>query len=294
MNSPTRRGFVLGGIQAGAGLMALGSAAAAPPARVSKMRFGFTSYQWGTDWDVPATIANCAKAKAFGAELRTQSKYAAGVEVSMSDAQRREVKKQFAGSPVKMVGLACSEKYDWLEPAKLTAAIESTKAHLKLSQDIGGSGLRVFVNDWHKEVPHEKTIEQVTGALNTVGKIAADYGQLVRLENHGSAGDLVTIRKIMDGVNQKSVRIKLNGYQGDADDFARRFQLVKDILDNTLHFHELERGGFPYQLQSDLLIDAGWDGWWLLETSGKVPDGVQAMIQQREGFEKLVAKSLSR
>lgn len=294
MNSSTRRGFILGGIQAGAGLMAVGSAAAAPPPRVSKMRFGFTSYQWGTDWDVPTTIANCAKAKAFGVELRTQEKYAAGVEVSLSDTQRREVGKRFADSPVKMVGLACSEKYDWIEPAKLKEAIESTRAHLKLSRDIGGGGLRVFVNDWHKEAPHEKTIEQVTGALNTVGKTAADYGQLIRLENHGTAGDLVTIRKIMDGVTQKSVRIKLNGYQGDADDFARRFQLVKDVLDNTLHFHELDRGDFPYQIQSDLLIDAGWDGWWLLETSTKVPDRLQALIQQREMWEKIVANSLSR
>ena len=294
MISSTRRAFLSGGIQAGAGLMALGPAAARPLKRASKMRFGFTSYQWGTEWDVPTTIANCTKAKAFGVELRTQEKYAAGVEVSLSDAQRREVKKRFADSPVKMVGLACSEKYDWIDPAKLQQAIESTRAHLKLCHDIGGGGLRVFVNDWHKEVPHEKTIEQVTGALNTVGKIAAGYGQFVRLENHGSAGDLVSIRKIMDGVTQKNVRIKLNGLPADAADFANRFQLVKNILDNTLHFHELGHGDFPYQLQSDLLIDAGWDGWWLLEASTKVPDRMEALIQQHELWDKMVATSLSR
>ena len=167
----------------------LAGAAARPAPRVSKMRFGLTSYQWGKDWDVPATIANCVTAKAFGVELRTQERYAAGVEVSLTDAQRRNVKERFADSPVKLVGLACPERYDWLEPAKLQEAIATTRAHLKLSHDVGGGGLRVFVNDWHKEVPHEKTIEQVAGALNTVGKIAADYGQTVRLENHGSAGD---------------------------------------------------------------------------------------------------------
>jgi sugar phosphate isomerase/epimerase len=288
VTSSTRRDFLLGG------MATLGAMSAAPPKRVNKMRFGFTSYQWGTDWDVPTTIANCTKAKAFGVELRTQEKYAAGVEVSLPDAQRREIRKQFADSPVKMVGLACSEKYDWIDPDKLKQAIESTRAHLKLSHDIGGGGLRVFVNDWHREVPHEKTIEQVAGALNTVGKIGAGYGQLVRLENHGSAGDLVTIRKIMDGVTQKNVRIKLNGLPADAPDFANRFQLVKNILDNTLHFHELGRGDFPYQLQSDLLIDAGWDGWWLLEASSKVPDRMAGLIAQHELFDKMVAASLNR
>ena len=43
-----------------------------------------------------------------------------------------------------------------------------------------------------------------------MGKIAAEYGQTVRLENHGAAGDLVSIRKVMDGVTQKNVRIKVN------------------------------------------------------------------------------------
>jgi len=291
MDLLTRRRFLSRAAQAGAGLAALG-AAAAP--RVSKMRFGFTSYQWGADWDVPTTIANCTKAQAFGVELRTQEKYASGVEVSLSDAQRREVKKRFADSPVKLVGLACSEKYDWLEPAKLNEAIETTRAHLKLSQDVGGHGLRVFVNDFHKEVPHEKTIEQVARALNTVGKIGADYGQLIRLENHGSAGDLVTIRKVMDGVNQKNVRIKLNGLPADAADFANRFPLVKNILDDTLHFHELGRGDFPYQLQSDLLIDAGWDGVWLLEASSKVPDRYQALVDQHRLWDAMVAQSLNR
>ncbi len=293
MKRMTRRGFVSRCLQAGGGLAALGSAAVGA-SRVSKMRFGFTSYQWGKGWDVPTTIANCTKAKAFGVELRTQENYAAGVEITLSEAQRREVRKRFEDSPVKLVGLACSVRYDWIDPAKLKEAIESTRAHLKLSHDVGGWGLRVFVNDWHKEVPHEKTIEQVTRALNTVGKIGSEYGQTIRLENHGSAGDLVTVRKIMDGVTRKNVRIKLNGHPADAGDFARRFSLVKDILDDTLHFHELGRGDFPYQLQSDLLIDAGWNGWWLLEASSKVPDNLQATIEQHRLWDAMVAKSLNR
>jgi hypothetical protein len=294
MDILSRRRLLSRGIEAAAGVMALRPATAGAAGRVSKMRFGLTSYQWGMDWDIPTTIANCTKAKAFGVELRTQEKYAAGVEVSLSESQRREVRQRFRDSPVALVGLACSERYDWLDPAKLNEAIESTKAHLKLSQDIGGHGLRVFVNDFHREVPHEKTIEQVTRALNTVGKYAGDYGQLVGLENHGSAGDLVTLRKILDGVDQKSVRVKLNGLPADKDDFARRFQLVKDRLCDTLHFHELNQGDFPYQLQADLLIDAGWEGWWLLEASSKVPDRLQALHGQRQLWEAIVAKSLSR
>ena len=284
MNSATRRQF----------LLTLASASAALAKPVSKMRFGLMTYQWGMDWDVPTLIANCTKTKAYGVELRTSANYAHRVELTMTDAERREVKKKFADSPVQIVGLASADRFDSPDPARLNKAIESTKGHIKLSQDVGGHGVRVVPNDYHPDIPKEKTIEQIIRSLNTVGKFAADYGQRIRVENHGTAGDLVSLRKIMDGVDQPNVRIKLNGEQIDAPDFAQRFAMVKPFLDDTLHFHELDGGSFPYQLQSDLLIEAGWDGWWLLECSSKPPDRVQAMMDQRGMWEKIVAKSLSR
>lgn len=274
-------------------------AAAALPAaafarRTSKMRFGLTTYQWGSEWDIPTLIANCTKAKALGLELRTSQKYAHGVEITSTEAQRREVKKRFAGSPVKLLGVASSERFDWLDPAKVQAAIESSKAHVKLSHDIGGLGVRVFPNDFHREVPQEQTIAQVARAVNEVGKYAADYGQTIRLENHGSAGQLPTLRKILDQVEARNVRVKLNGGREDAGDFAARFALVKDRLGDTLHFHVLPDPQFPYQLQADLLMDAGWDGWWLLEAETKVPDRFAALVAQRQLWEQIIKTSLAR
>jgi hypothetical protein len=152
----------------------------------------------------------------------------------------------------------------------------------------------VVPNDYHPDIPKEKTIEQIQKALNTVGKVASDYGQRIRLENHGTAGDLLSLYQVMQGVNQSTVRVKLNGESIDGPDFADRFGKIKPYLDDTLHFHELDRGNFPYQLQSDLLIDAGWEGWWLLEASSKPPDRVQAMFEERAMWEAIVAKSLGR
>jgi len=90
------------------------------------------------------------------------------------------------------------------------------------------------------------------------------------------------------------VGIKLNGACVDVADFAQRFAGVKPYLDNTLHFHELDGGDFRYQLECDLLIDAGWEGRWQLEASSKVPDRLQATIHQRELWEAMAAQSLSR
>jgi len=263
--------------------------------QAGRTRFGFTTYQWGQDWDVPTLIANCTKAGVFGVELRTSQSYAHGVELELNAQQRREVKKRFEDSPVKLVGIATSERYDWPEQTKLEAAIEKTKAFVKLSRDIGGSGVRVFPNSFHDGVPREKTIEQIAKVLNIVGEFSADYGQEIRLEAHGSAGELPTIRAIMEKVDQPCVRVKLNSDVRDTkgEGFEYNFNLVKDFLGQTLHLHNLKDTKFPYQLQMDLLVKMGWDGWQLLEASDKVPDRVQALIEQRQIWDRMLAVSLN-
>ncbi len=262
--------------------------------RDAKTRFGWTTYQWGKDWDILTLITNCGKARVFGVELRTSQSYAHGVELELDGEQRREVKKHFEDSPVVLVGIATSERYDSPEIAKLKAAIENTKAYIKLSRDIGSSGVRVFPNSFHDGVPREKTIEQIGNSLNIVGAFAADYGQQVRLEAHGNAGELPTLRAIMDHVDQPSVRVKLNSNKRDAsgNGFEHNFNLVKDLLGDTLHLHNLKDAGFPYQFQMDLLVKMGWSGWQLLEISDKVPDRVLALIEQRRIWDQMLANSM--
>ncbi|MBN1805484.1 MAG: TIM barrel protein [Sedimentisphaerales bacterium] len=258
-------------------------------------RFGFTTYQWGKDWDIPTLIANCCKARAFGVELRTSQSYAHGVEVELNSDQRREVRKRFEDSPVTLVGIATSERYDSPDAAKLAAAIENTKAYIKLSREIGSSGVRVFPNSYQEGVPKEKTIEQISNSLNVVGAYASSYGQQVRLEAHGTAGELPSLRAIMDGVNQPSVRIKLNSDSRDnaGNRFEHNFNLVKDYLGDTLHLHNLKDTSFPYQLQMDLLVKMEWTGWQLLEASDKVADRLEALIEQRRIWDGFLDKSLN-
>jgi hypothetical protein len=62
---------------------------------------------------------------------------------------RHEVKQMFSDSPVRVIGLAASERFDATEAGELNAAIESAKAYAKLSYDVGASGIRIFPNDFH-------------------------------------------------------------------------------------------------------------------------------------------------
>jgi hypothetical protein len=291
-NNTTRRQFLAGTIAA-AGASALGFAADKTP--TPKIRLGLATYTWGKDWDIPALIKNLPKAGVYGVELRTSFGWAHGVETALNAKQRAEVKKRFADSPVDLVALACSERMDWPDPARLKKAIETAKAHIKLSHDVGSRSLRIFPNTFHKKVPREKTIAQIARAADEVGAYAAKLGQLVDIEAHGPAGELPTMAAIMKLVKQPTVRVRLNSDSRDikGKGFDANFKMVKDHLAKTIHIHNL-KSDFPYHRQCELLVASGWEGWILMENSEKVPDRIEAMIEQRKIWEKLMARATTK
>lgn len=299
MNALSRRSFM----KRSAALGAVGLAAA-PHRRAlaagkpgSKMKLGLVTYLWGKDWDLPTLIRNCERTKVLGVELRTTHKH--GVEPRLNAEERRDVKRRFDESPVVHVGIGSNERFDDPNPAKLNKAIEATKAFVKLSHDVGGSGVKVKPNSFHKGVPREKTIEQIGKSLNTLGKFAADYGQQIRLEVHGQCCLLPTIKQIMDVADHPSVAVCWNSNSQDLkgqskdpkENLVRNFDLVKDRFGATVHVRELNVGSYPYGRLMELFVKMDYDGWILLEARTKQKDRVKALIEQREVFQTMVGEA---
>ena len=122
-SKPNRRDFLRTAVL-GLGALGLGNRAAlaaeqpaASFARASKLRLGLVTYNLAKDWDIPTIIRNCADAKFEGVELRTT--HAHGVEVTLSKAQREEVKRKFRDSNVALMGLGSAFDYHTPDQAKL-------------------------------------------------------------------------------------------------------------------------------------------------------------------------------
>jgi len=294
MTDTSRRDFFKqsAALAAAAAIGPLGSATAhAADAPGSKMRLGLVTYQWGRDWDLPTLIANCEKAEVLGVETRTT--HAHGVEPSLSAEERREVKKRFDDSPVVHVGPGTNQQFDYPDPGDLQKSIEATRAFVQLSHDTGGSGVKVKPNSFQKGVEPQKTIEQIGKSLNIVGKFAADYGQEIRLEVHGSCGPLPVIKQIMDVADHPNVGVcwNCNGDELKDQGLEYHFDLVKDRFGATAHVRELNLGGYPYQDLIRLLVKMGYAGWILLECRVEPADRIAALIEQREVFAEMVAKA---
>lgn len=255
------------------------------------MRLGLVTYQWGKDWDVPTIIRNCEQSGVLGVELRTQHKH--GVEPVLTASQRREVKKRFADSQVTVLGYGSNEQFDSPDPAVVRKHIENTKALLQLSQDIGGSGVKVKPNGFHPGVPHEKTLEQIGRALNEVGKAAGELGQQIRLEVHGhGTQEIPNIRRIMDVADNRHVTVCWNSNPTDlqGQGLEYNFNLLKDRFGDTVHVREMDSGPYPFDQLINLFVKMNYKGWLLLECSTEPADKVAAMTAQRKHFDKMMAQ----
>lgn len=291
MPSIARREFLRRSLELGAAAVAAGplTALAASGKPGGKMAFGMVTYQWGKDWDLPTLIANCAKTKIGGVELRTT--HAHKVEPSLTATERAEVKKRFADSPVTLVGIGSAEEFHHPDPARLAKAIEATKAFIKLSRDVGSSGVKVRPNDLPKNVPQEKTIEQIGRALNVVGAFGADFGQQIRLEVHGGCSQVPIIKRIMNVADHPNVAVCWNSNVTDlkGDGLVANFNSVKGRFGRTAHVRALDSGDYPFPELIRLFVEMDYQGWLLLEAGGKPKDPIHDLIHQRELFEKYVA-----
>jgi sugar phosphate isomerase/epimerase len=256
-------------------------------------RFGLVTYLWGKDVALPDLIAACDQSDALGVELRTTHRH--GVEPSLSAEQRREVRKRFADSRVKLVGLGSNERFDHPDPQQLRAAIETSKAFIRLSHDVGGSGVKVKGDQFHPHIPHEQTLDQLAAALHELGQYAEQFDQQIRLEVHGGFQELPLHHEIIRRANHNRVRTCWNS---NAEDLAgaglrANFELVKDHFGQTAHIHQLDVPDYPWPELIALFVQHRYDGWLLLEASGDVqPDQLAARLrQQRTLFAKLVEQA---
>lgn len=288
----TRRRFLeasAAGLAAGT-LTGRSETLAAP--KTARPKLGLVTYNWGKDWDVPTVIESCEATGFGGVELRSTHRH--GVEITLGEKERREVRKQFEDSNVKLVGLGSACEYHSDDPANLEKNIEETKAFVRLCKDVGGSGVKVRPNGLPKDVPVEKTIEQIGRSLRAVATYGADYGVQIRVEVHGrGTAELPLIRQMMDIADHPNAVICWNCNPTDlnGEGLAHNFDLVRKHFGATVHIHDLRNDAYPWKPFFGLLKTIRFSDWALIE-EGKVPaDIVTAMHENRKAFDELVEET---
>ena len=260
------------------------SAAAADNA--AKLRLGLVTYNWGRDWDTATILRNCMATGFSGVELRSTHKH--GVEITLDAGRRNEIRRQFADSPVRLVGLGSACEYHAVDPAVLKKNIDETKAFVRLCKDVGGTGVKVRPNGLPKERPVEQTLEQIGTSLNEVGRYAADHGVQIRVEVHGrGTSEIHHMKTIFDVADHPGVVVCWNCNPTDlaGKGLEHNYNLLKNRM-GTIHIHDLRNEKYPWKKLFPMLKDTSTDsftGWTLLE-EGKVPQDVVAAMHENQAL----------
>src|SRR4051812_2311251 len=179
----TRRQVLQAGALGAAALAAPGLAPAADKAAGPKFRLGLVTYNLAAQWGLDDLLKVCKASGVSPVEFRTTHKH--GVEPSLSKEQRQEVKKKCADAGVQIWGSGTTCEFHSEDPAVVKKNIETCKEFVQLVADLGGKGVKVRPNGRGKNVPIEKSLEQIGKALIPCGKAAADAGVEIWVEVHG-------------------------------------------------------------------------------------------------------------
>jgi sugar phosphate isomerase/epimerase len=252
--------------------------AAKPPAP-RRMKLGLVTYNLARDWDLEAIIKNCRDVGIRAVEFRSTHKH--GVEPTLSKSQREDVRKRCADGGLVIWGVGSACEYHSPDPATVRKNIEETKEFIELARDIGAKGVKVRPNGLPREVPEEKTLEQIGHALREVGETASSAGVEIWCEMHGSGtAHPPRMKRIMDIAGHPSVGVTWNSNHGiDEIDGSIRthFEMMRPKI-YSVHINELVNG-YPYRELFQLLNQTGYDRYTMIEAQALKSEHVEDTIR---------------
>ena len=232
------------------------------------LHLGTVTYNIAKDWDLPTILKKLEALKFQGVELRTT--HAHKVEVNLTAAQRRDVKKMFDDSPVELAGLGSAFEYQSTNPAEVAKNIEGTKEYVRLAHDLGAPGVKVRPNGIPKGADLDATLRQIGRALHQVGEDAEGFGVEIRVEVHGGTTQLLpNLAKIIKYADQPNVYVCWNSNPTDVvnGSIKDNFALVADKI-REVHLRDLTDEQYPWRELFALLTAQQFNGYTLAE----IPD----------------------
>jgi sugar phosphate isomerase/epimerase len=283
----TRRDFTLTGLTAA---LAVPLGAARAGARGS-FHLGLVTYNVAKDWDLDTILRICRETGLEGVEFRTT--HAHGVERSLSPGARADVRAKCRDAGLLQTSLGSVCEFHSPDRAVVRQNVGDCREWVLLAKDIGARGVKVRPNGLPKDVPEEKTLDQIGRALAECGAFAMDNGVEIWCEVHGEQTRVpARMRRIMDACAHPAVGVTWNSNDTDVvnGSVAESFALLRPFI-RCCHITDIgvaapaespsavaappppppPTAGYPYRELFSLLAASGFSGFTLCESPRAVP-----------------------
>jgi len=255
------------------------------------IHLGLVTYNVARDWDFDTLLKNCKESGMEALEFRTT--HAHGVEPSISEARRAEVKRRCEEAGLLQISLGSVCEFQSPDPVVVKQQISTCREFVRLAHDIGARGVKVRPNGFPKGADEESTLAQIGAALRECGEFAHGWGVEIWMEVHGGGTMLpANARKIMDHCGHKNVGLTWNSNGTDVVEgsVAQSFELLRSFV-RCCHINDLW-GGYPYRELFGLLQRAQFNGSLLCEVGAPIhaDDGIPFLRCYRALWHELCRK----
>ena len=190
-----------------------------------------------------------------------------------------EAKRQLAAHGLVVSDLGASAQMHDMDPAKHAAQLDEARRFIDLAQALGAPYVRVFGNEYVKDVPRDAMLAHIAGALHELGDYAKGKGVTVLIESHGDFTDSPALLEILKKADSPNVALLwdahhtfVSGKEQPEDTVAKlgryiRHTHLKDSVPsgNDRRYVLTGTGDVPVKRQIAALAKIGYRGFYSFE-----------------------------
>ena len=118
-----------------------------------------------------------------------------------------ETKRQLAAHGLVVSDLGASAQMHDMDPVKHAAQLDEGRRFIDLAHSLGAPYVRVFGNEYVKDVPRDKMLAHIAGALHELGDYAKSKSVTVIIESHGDFTDSPALLEILQRADSPNVAL---------------------------------------------------------------------------------------
>ena len=186
--------------------------------------------------------------------------------------QLGDARRQLAAHGLTVSCLGASAQMHDLDAVKHEAQLDEARRFIDLAQALGAPYVRVFGNEYVKDVPRDQMLAHIAGALHELGDHARRKGVTVLIESHGDFTDSPALLEILQKADSPNVALLWDAHHTFASGKEQPEDTVRQLGRYIRHTHLKDS------------VPAGNDRRYVLTGTGDVPVKRQIVALAKIGY----------
>jgi sugar phosphate isomerase/epimerase len=229
------------------------------------MKLSLLTYSIARTWSLDKVI-EAARAYGFaGIEFRAEEGHGHGVELERTKSERRQIRDRIFDAYLEVAGIGTSSRFETPDSMERQDIVDRTKRFVELAADIDCKRIRVFGNNFPRDVARDDCVKYVGDSLRALAEFSEPYGVDILLEMHGNFRFWRYARSAVEIADHPRVGIVYNCESADivGGSVAATYRQVRTYV-RHVHMHQFNGprwGVFPYPELFQLLKADGYEGY---------------------------------